>query len=666
MKPESRQTVYTTDQIIALLVRAGIPNEDIPMMVALALAESEGKVGAVGDKNLVNEKWDESIGLWQIRSLKNPNDPTYNDTDKLRVKEKLFDPVYNAQVAYAISKQGKDWTDWSTYNDEKYKRYMPAGPARSELRDKIQVAGGGIRGRSKPITMAEEQNNQTTITDIGRALPPSVYDPELKKLLKVKKETEKDYNKIKKGYEIGDYSQEELDAAKQKLDDINQEITTRSEKAIATIGQPEPGADPIETARTKLNEARVKQQKLQKAFESKETVLEVAGRATTKKRVTRSMLAEANSEVAAAQSAITKLETQKPVTEERALPVNQATKVDFGGQPKPKVPQGTGETVYLGELETTKQVAVPKVPGATRTVGATTSEPADLKTLEGMWFSNAPEAKKLVDKFKAVYAANGKTATERDWKEALAATAGINMSNGGQTLWETAETMLKTGALGGTGGGPSAKELNNRKETVRLLATELGVELSEGQVNSIGYSYANGELDATTIRSRIAQIGNINFSMGEASKTVDALKQTAAAYGVSYSPDWYTQSAKDILTGKVDNDTLNQQFKELAKSRYPSLVKQIDAGYTVKQIASPYLQSMATILEINPNDISLEDPTIKQAFTSIDDQGQPSTRPLWQFEKELKQDPRWAYTKNAQQELMGTAYKVLSDFGLVF
>ncbi len=154
--------------------------------------------------------------------------------------------------------------------------------------------------------------------------------------------------------------------------------------------------------------------------------------------------------------------------------------------------------------------------------------------------------------------------------------------------------------------------------------------------------------------------------MGEASKTVDALKATAASYGVSYSPDWYTQSAKDILTGKVDNDTLNQQLKELAKSRYPSLAKQIDAGYTVKQIASPYLQSMATILEINPNDISLEDPTIKQAFTSIDDQGQPSTRPLWQFEKELKQDPRWAYTKNAQQELMGTAYKVLSDFGLVF
>jgi hypothetical protein len=103
----------------------------------------------------------------------------------------------------------------------------------------------------------------------------------------------------------------------------------------------------------------------------------------------------------------------------------------------------------------------------------------------------------------------------------------------------------------------------------------------------------------------------------------------------------------------------------LAKSRYPSLVKQIDSGLTVKQIASPYFQSMANILEINPNNINMEDPTIKQAFTSLNADGQPSTKALWQFEQELKQDPRWRFTKNAESDLMGTARKVLQDFGLV-
>ena len=223
--------------------------------------------------------------------------------------------------------------------------------------------------------------------------------------------------------------------------------------------------------------------------------------------------------------------------------------------------------------------------------------------------------------------------------------------------------MLEGGAGGGT--GPSAKELKNRREAIKLLATELGVELTDGQVNSLGYDYANGNIDATTVRSRIAATGNINFATGEAAKTIDALKASAAAYGVSYDSSWYNQSARDILTGKVDNDTVTQQLKELAKSRYPSLVKQIDSGLTVRQVASPYFQSMANILEVNPNDITMEDPTIKQAFTSLNTDGQPSTKALWQFEQELKQDPRWRFTKNAQTDLMGTARKVLQDFGLV-
>jgi hypothetical protein len=75
---------------------------------------------------------------------------------------------------------------------------------------------------------------------------------------------------------------------------------------------------------------------------------------------------------------------------------------------------------------------------------------------------------------------------------------------------------------------------------------------------------------------------------------------------------------------------------------------------------------MANTLEINPNDISLDDPTIKQAFTSLNSEGQPITKPLWEFEKELRRDERWRFTKNAQQDLMGTARKVLSDFGLVY
>ena len=666
---------YSRDQIVAILREAGIPEKDIPMMVAIALAESKGNPKARGDLKRMNAKWNESVGLWQIRSLKDPENPNYNETDKLRVTEKLFDPVYNAKVAYAISKQGTDWTDWTTYTNNAYKGYLEVGPSRSNVRKKLEIAGGG-RGRSKPITMAEEQNNQnqSVFESAVSGMPGYISPTELDIDSQIKEEKSK-LKALQADFKLlnSTTTQEDIDKQKQKVKDLESKYKTvvKQRKESAKLESQKLTAESNVQGIDK--QIAYLENELKRTRETGKLPV-VPGQRGPSSPATKSYVADLESKLKNLKDQKQTLgqttATEKPVVEEKALPVNQANKVDFGGQPKPQVPQGTGDTVYLGELQTSREVPIPslgaKTETRTTTIGATTSEPADLATLKGMWFSNAPEAKRLVDKFKAVYAANGKVATEKDWNDALATTAGINMSNGGQTLWETAETMIKSGAAGGTGTGPSAKELNNKKETVKLLATELGVELSDSQINSIGYSYANGELDATTIRSRIAQIGNINFSMGEASKTVDALKATAASYGVSYSPDWYTQSAKDILTGKVDNDTLNQQFKELAKSRYPSLAKQIDAGYTVKQIASPYLQSMATILEINPNDISLEDPTIKQAFTSIDDQGQPSTRPLWQFEKELKQDPRWAYTKNAQQELMGTAYKVLSDFGLVF
>jgi hypothetical protein len=650
---------YTEAEIIQILRDADIPERDIPMMLAIAMAESKGDSDAIGDTKLVNDKWDASIGLFQVRSLKNPE--KYNKADKLRVKDKLFDPVYNAKVAYEISKKGKDYTDWSTYNDNSYREFLPSRNSRSQIR----IAGGG-RGKGKPITMTDAQNNKIDVETYGYIPPVAAInkaDPEIKKLLRLKKEIEKTYSQIKKGYEIGDYTKVELDSIKQELDSVNKELTTRTEKARTSLIPAKVSS--LDSAEDKLAKATAKQEKYQKAFDTKEPILEVAGRATTKKRVTLDMLEQVKNEVSDAQKNVTK-ETLTPNTPAFQ---NPARTTNFDGSPKPIVPKGIGQSVYLGDVESFKEVPLPSLGAKTETrttsVSVGTAVPQDLETLKRMWFNTDPKAKAIVQRFKDLYASKGLVAKQSDWESALNETAAVNMDNATQTLWVTAENQIAGGA-GGTGAGPSAKELKNKREAVKLLATELGVELTDGQINSLGYEYANGNIDATTVKSRIASTGNINFATGEAAKTIDSLKASAAAYGVSYDPSWYNQSAKDILTGKVDNDTLTQQLKELAKSRYPSLAKQIDAGYNVKQIASPYLQSMANILEINSNDISMEDPTIKQAFTSLNADGQPTTKALWQFEQELKQDPRWRFTKNAQNDLMGTARKVLQDFGLVY
>jgi len=670
---------YTREEIIDILVKAGIPNKDIPIMVAIALAESMGDPEAIGDENLVDSKWDESIGLFQIRSLKNPNDPRFNKADKLRIKDRLFDPVYNAKAAYEISKKGKTWKDWTTFTEGTYKKFMDTSPSRSNIR----LAGGGIKGRSKPIAMAEETVNVTEENE-DQFLVPAVVGRGGSALLipKAKREANSKLSKERKKLDdlIKDFedvtstvTQEQIDKQTKKVEAAEAEVVAVEEKIQEVTGKKEKETSKEkDLSRTDTQIFRIEQQLNQIKSTGKMPVVPgQRGPSSTAKKEYRKDLEDKlrdlrkekqNLLIDADVKAVEDFVPRTPAY------VNPATTTNVDGSPKPVIPKGMGESVYLGDVETFKEVPLPSLGQTTETrtmaVSGGTNVPQDLETLKRMWFNTDPKAQALVKRFKDIYAARGLVATQRDWESALNDTAGVNMDNPTQTLWQTVDNIISGGA-GGTGTGPSAKELKNRKEAIRLIATELGVELTDGQVNSLGYEYANGNIDATTVRSRIAATGNINFATGEAAKTIDALKASAAAYGVSYDPSWYNQSARDILTGKVDNDTVTQQLKELAKSRYPSLVKQIDSGLTVRQVASPYFQSMANILEVNPNDITMEDPTIKQAFTSLNTDGQPSTKALWQFEQELKQDPRWRFTKNAQTDLMGTARKVLQDFGLV-
>ena len=300
------------------------------------------------------------------------------------------------------------------------------------------------------------------------------------------------------------------------------------------------------------------------------------------------------------------------------------------------------------------------------------SEPQTIEFAQGLFYSTSKAGQDLKNKIRQTLAASGisdvsDSKLESYWKEALTATAAANQAdNPSQTVWDTLAIIGKSGSGSGTGTGPSAEAIKAKKESVRLLATQLGVTLTDNQINDLAYRFANGELDSATINFRIAKIGEIDFAAGEAANTINELKTKAAEYGILYGSDWYNQSTRKILTGEIDQDTIDQQIRDLAKSQFPTLSAQIDEGYTVKQIASPYIQSMAAILEIDPTTIGLQDLTIKQALTGVDMDGKPTTKPLWMFEQDLRKDPRWNYTKNAQETTMGVARRVLQDFGLAY
>jgi len=248
--------------------------------------------------------------------------------------------------------------------------------------------------------------------------------------------------------------------------------------------------------------------------------------------------------------------------------------------------------------------------------------------------------------------ATGKT--QDDWESTIAKAqrAGVDV-----------DVVLTTDALNNPDVAASAQSLANIIRSVQRTATKYGISLSDTEAKNLAAQSIKQGWDAATLNEEVARKGRVEGVTGESAKAIDDLREYANAYGIKYNDEWYANATKAVLEGRQSLDTFQNTIRDVAKSRYGGFASQIDAGLTTKQAASPYIQSMASILELDPNAVNLDDPTISKALTGVNEQGAPTVMPLWQFERDLKKDTRWRYTKNAQDELLGTGMQVLKDLG---
>jgi hypothetical protein len=150
-------------------------------------------------------------------------------------------------------------------------------------------------------------------------------------------------------------------------------------------------------------------------------------------------------------------------------------------------------------------------------------------------------------------------------------------------------------------------------------------------------------------------------SLGQAQ---DQLRLLARAYGVDMGETWYATAAKRVGKGMSVED-FTDEIKQVAIGRYPGLADRINKGSNVFQIASPYIQAKAKVLEMDPDAIDIDDMDIQQAIGFKDATGNFSSKPLWQFETDLRKKPEWQYTKNAKSSYDSVLLKVLRDFGMM-
>jgi hypothetical protein len=235
-------------------------------------------------------------------------------------------------------------------------------------------------------------------------------------------------------------------------------------------------------------------------------------------------------------------------------------------------------------------------------------------------------------------------------------------------MYPEVSSIIKQQKSGGTGGGIKidANKLAANVDTVKLLEAELGVSLTKEQRNKIARDLATGRVNATTLPSTISKMGKLSVEEGEAASVKAELKQLAAANGVDLGEPWFDNATKNILQGKTAKETISAEILKQAKLKYsaPSVVSGLDAGFSVRDQATQYINWIAQVRGVDPKNISLDDPIISKAFTNRNQEGMPVQMSLYDWQDWAKQnDPTYAYSSMAEEAYVSTLRAIGQAFG---
>ena len=239
-----------------------------------------------------------------------------------------------------------------------------------------------------------------------------------------------------------------------------------------------------------------------------------------------------------------------------------------------------------------------------------------------------------------------------------------------RTSWykKNGETARQTIALKYTDPATWRQRVRTIYQNIQSLAGQMGVKASWQTYWDMAEDALTFGWDNAKLRSSLAEyLKNTNGVYGgEAGEAKNQLQQYAYQMGIKLDTSAVNGWLKGILNGTRTVEDYKGYIQKQAISAFPTLAEDIKGGLMVRDIASPYMQSMGRILEVNSEELDLYDPTIRKALTNVNGEtGKAESKPLWQFEEELRRDPRWLKTNNARESMNGVAHDILKSWGFM-
>jgi hypothetical protein len=217
------------------------------------------------------------------------------------------------------------------------------------------------------------------------------------------------------------------------------------------------------------------------------------------------------------------------------------------------------------------------------------------------------------------------------------------------------------------------------KDRAKKLA---GVTLDDATAQKIVEDIYNGFLDNDPLAidrliipyvSKTTNLygqGSVTGFGGEALQVQQSLAAIAKANGLSIADvlpklggtalgkDAEQNAIQEILSGNIDLNTVLSNARQIAAQGQPEYVRNLlGSGYNLEDIYAPYKKTMASVLELDPEQIDLNDSSLRMAINEKGDMN------IYDYKKALRQDSRWQYTGQAKDSVATAALGVLRDFG---
>jgi hypothetical protein len=241
---------------------------------------------------------------------------------------------------------------------------------------------------------------------------------------------------------------------------------------------------------------------------------------------------------------------------------------------------------------------------------------------------------------------------------------GANLPTGTRTIYTPTEakSIINTVSESILGREATPEELSKLTADLKKAQSKAITTTKYSMVNGVRVADVTGNLDEVQFLSDLIKKNPEYNKRKEGIRAVGKqdLVKTAVANGLdldktfaSQLPNWISR----IEAGE-NPEVFKQIIRQTAKIGLPDKISQLlDQGLDLDAVYAPYRNTMASLLEVNPDSISLNDPLLRTAI-----QGDKEI-PIYDFQRQIKKDNRWQYTNNAREEVAGSVQQVLRDFG---